>query len=69
MVTAKFEEDLSRFHIVPGSTRNVAIYRHHMQPPWCSAQSRSSREVLAELRIQRRALIFGELPELAASNT
>ena len=30
MVRVKFEEDLSRFHIVPGSTGNVAIYSHHM---------------------------------------
>ena len=30
MVRVKFEEDVSRFHIVPGSTGNVAIYSHHM---------------------------------------
>lgn len=30
MVRVKFEEDLSRFHIVPGSTGNVAIHSHHM---------------------------------------
>jgi multidrug resistance efflux pump len=30
MVRDKFEEDVSRFHIVPGTTGNVAIYSHHM---------------------------------------
>jgi multidrug resistance efflux pump len=30
MVRVKFEEDVSRFRIVPGSTGNVAIYSHHM---------------------------------------
>jgi multidrug resistance efflux pump len=30
MVRVKFEEDVSPFHIVPGTTGNVAIYSHHM---------------------------------------
>jgi multidrug resistance efflux pump len=30
MVKVRFEEDISRFHIVPGTTGNVAIYSHHM---------------------------------------
>jgi multidrug resistance efflux pump len=30
MVRIKFEEDIGRFHIVPGSTGNVAIYSHYM---------------------------------------
>jgi hypothetical protein len=30
MVTVKSEEDLSRFHIVPGSSGNVGIYSHHV---------------------------------------
>src|SRR3981189_3706207 len=29
-VRVKFEEDISRVRIVPGSTGNVAIYSHHM---------------------------------------
>jgi hypothetical protein len=29
-VRVKFEEDISRFRIVPGSTGNVAIYSPHM---------------------------------------
>ena len=31
MVRVKLREDVSRFHIVPGSTGNVAIYSHHMR--------------------------------------
>jgi pyruvate formate lyase activating enzyme len=30
MVRVKLREDVSRFHIVQGSTGNVAIYSHHM---------------------------------------
>jgi multidrug resistance efflux pump len=30
MVRIRFQEDVSRFRIVPGSTGNVAIYSHHM---------------------------------------
>jgi multidrug resistance efflux pump len=30
IVEIEFEDDLSKFHIVPGSTGNVAIYTHHM---------------------------------------
>ncbi len=30
IVSIQFEEDLSRFQIVPGSVGNVAIYTHHM---------------------------------------
>jgi multidrug resistance efflux pump len=31
IVRVKLEEDVSRFHIVPGSIANVAVYSHHMQ--------------------------------------
>lgn len=31
IVRVKLEEDVSRFHIVPGSIGNVAVYSHHMQ--------------------------------------
>jgi multidrug resistance efflux pump len=30
IVTLRFEDDLSKFQIVPGSVGNVAIYTHHM---------------------------------------